>query len=73
MNAKTPDPDQGSEVDDCFCGDPGVGALMADPLAPSERHERPDPSKGPASPDPAQLRHHGEWMPTRKNDDRPRR
>lgn len=47
-------------------GDPGVGGLLSDPLEPSQPHEEPDPSGGPASPDPEQPRHHGDWMPPRK-------
>lgn len=71
MNTNTPHPDPSSEPDDWFDGDPGAGALVADPLAPSGPHDNPDPEEGPASPDPAQPTHHGEWSPTKRSDDRP--
>jgi hypothetical protein len=54
---------------DRVTGDPGVGGILADPLAPSKDHEQPDPGSAPPSPDPAPPKHHGEWMPTEKNSD----
>jgi hypothetical protein len=44
-------------------GDPGIGGLLADPLAPAEHHDMPDPKAGTVSPDPAPPRRHGNWMP----------
>lgn len=54
-------------------GDPGVGGLLSDPLQPAKPHDKPDPAAGPKSPDPAPPRHHGDWMPARKDSacDRP--
>lgn len=43
-------------------GDPGVGGLLTDPLAPPGQHEEPDPTAGPPSPDPEPPRHHGDWV-----------
>ena len=48
-------------------GDPGVGGLMADPLAPAAKHDQPDPAAGPPSSDPEKPRHHGDWLPTQKD------
>ena len=48
-------------------GDPGVGGLLSDSLEPSESHQEPDPNTGPPSPDPEPPRHHGDWMPPRKD------
>jgi hypothetical protein len=53
-------------------GDPGVGGLLSDPLEPSGRHQEPDPDAGPPSPDPEPPRHHGDWMPPRKEAPRTR-
>jgi hypothetical protein len=54
-------------------GDPGVGGLLADPLAapdPAAKVEKPD---NPPSPEPAPPIHHGDWTPTRdtSHPDRP--
>lgn len=53
-------------------GDPGVGGLLSDPLEPSGPHQAPSPGAGPPSPDPAPPRHHGDWMPPRKDASRAR-
>jgi len=53
-------------------GDPGVGGLLADPLTPSRRHDEPDASAGPPSPDPEPPRHHGNWTLPRKEPARTR-
>lgn len=45
-------------------GDPGVGGLLSDPLAPPAKHKAPDPGAGPADPDARPPRHHGDWLPT---------
>lgn len=47
-------------------GDPGVGGLLSDPLSTPEPHEEPDSRAEPPSPSPAPPRHHGDWMPTKK-------
>lgn len=47
-------------------GDPGIGALLADPeeaVAAVTRH--PKPSPGPPTPDPALPHAHGDWAPNR--------
>ena len=53
-------------------GDPGVGGLLSDPLEPSGPHKEPDADTGTPSPDPAPPRHHGDWMPPRKETPRTR-
>ena len=45
-------------------GDPGVGGLLSDPLAPAGEHDSPDPAAGPPDPDSPPPRHHGDWLPT---------
>jgi hypothetical protein len=67
MSAKAGDPDPNSNPEDCVDGDPGVGGLIADPLASPAPHGNPGPKEGPPSPDPAPPDHHGDWMPTRRN------
>ena len=53
-------------------GDPGVGGLLSDPLEPSGPHKEPDPDAGSPTPDPEPPRHHGDWMPPRKEAPRTR-
>lgn len=64
-------PAQHSAADDArkehVPGDPGVGGLISDPLEPSGPHDTPDPNAGPRSPDPERPRHHGDWMPPKKD------
>jgi len=66
-NSHHPDTTQGGEAS--VSGDPGVGGILADPLATPTDHEQPDPEAGPPSPNPSPPKHHGEWMPTEKNSD----
>jgi len=47
-------------------GDPGVGALLADPEeAVSTMKRRPNSSPGSPTPDPALPHAHGDWAPNR--------
>ena len=59
---RRPDPDHTRPID----GDPGVGGLLSDPLAPGGTHDAPDPAAGPPDPDSPPPRHHGDWLPTRR-------
>lgn len=47
-------------------GDPGVGGLLSDPLAPADKHDSPDPAAGPPDADSPPPRHHGDWLPTHR-------
>lgn len=58
----SPDPDRSDRI----YGDPGVGGLLSDPLAPAAQHDAPDPRAGPPDPDSPPPRHHGDWLPTRR-------
>ena len=47
-------------------GDPGVGALLADPDSPViKTAASKNPEDGPPSPDPEQPTSHGDWAPNR--------
>ena len=61
----TPEPKPSAEGR--VSGDPGVGGILADPLAPSKDHDKPDPKAGSPCPDPVAPKHHGKWMPTEKS------
>lgn len=67
MQQKRQHSDRRSGRLDRVSGDPGVGGLLSDPLEPSGPHHDPDPHAGPVSPDPKPPRHHGDWMPPRKD------
>lgn len=49
--------------EDHVYGDPGVGGILANPLATSGENDNPEPEVGPGSLDPAPPKHHGDWMP----------
>ena len=54
-------------------GDPGVGGLLSDPLAPAGKHDKPDPAAGPPDADGPPPRHHGDWLPMHRGQARLRR
>ena len=56
-----------ADYPDRIYGDPGVGGLLSDPLAPAGKREAPDPAAGPPDPNSPPPRHHGDWLPTGRN------
>ena len=59
-----------SQADDAprLSGDPGVGGLLADPLASDASRDEIDPGAGAPSPDPRPPQQHLDWSPNKKPD-----
>ena len=49
-------------------GDPGVGGLLADPLASDSSRDEIDPGAGAPTADPAPPRQHHDWSPNKQPD-----